>query len=212
MRSDPSQSEEFRTPENWNSPLLDFHISVPKPGTKFYRSNSFSGNERNRLMMATESGFSDQSLISGVDCREDARSFAMLDYDRDGWLDIALVSVNAPRLRLFQNQFGKLGGTGKVVEVLLQGGNQLSETSSEQSNRDAIGAQLRVTTSLGQRLYRRSAGQGLSSQNAGAIRVTLSKGETFDSLEVLWPSGAKSRMNKIPNQSKITIAESDAAN
>ncbi|MGK0189726.1 MAG: hypothetical protein ACI9R3_005543 [Verrucomicrobiales bacterium] len=200
MLSDSTQSDAFRRSEHWKSPLLDFQLRVKQEGFRgvltgnggpAYRSNSFSGNERNRLLLATGGGFVDRSLISGVDCKEDARSFALLDYDRDGWIDIALASANAPRLRLFRNRVGDLGGGGRVVNVRLIGGNT-NAIPSTKSNRDACGAVLTAVTSNGKHVYRRSIGEGLSSQNAGAIRITLAPGDTLQNVIVHWPSGAVS--------------------
>ena len=214
MRSDPTQDKAFRTLDSWKSPLLNFNLSVPQSksapsGSPVYLSNSFSGNERNRLLIAGENGFADRSLVSGVDCREDARSFAVLDYDGDGWLDIALVSINAPRFRLFRNRFGELGSTGRVVQIQLRGGNESSQASIGMSNRDGIGALLKVTTSRGKRIYRRSAGEGLSSQNSAAIRVTLAKGESLDRVVAIWPSGTMTELDPIPSEAMIEISESD---
>lgn len=196
MLSDPTQSEAFRRSEHWKSPLLNFQLRIKQeePGVltgsrgPSYRSNSFSGSERNRLLLAGDSGFVDRSLVSGVDCREDARSFAVLDYDKDGWLDIALASANAPRLRLFRNRSGDLGNKGRVVTVRLVGGNR-GGVASELSNRDAGGATLRVVTTHGSRLYRRSIGEGLASQNGAALRVALLPDEEAKSFVVKWPSG-----------------------
>ena len=96
MLKDAGRSKEFRNSPFWNSPLLDFRLRVPQngPNGKASKSNSLSGNERNRLVMGGEDGFVGRSLVSGVDCQEDARSFALLDFDQDGWVDIALASCN----------------------------------------------------------------------------------------------------------------------
>ncbi len=179
MLSDPTKSKEFRTSENWNSPLLNFQLRVEqsKPGGPAFRSNSLSGNERNRLLLASAKGFSDKSLISGIDCPEDARSFALLDYNDDGRLDIVLASANAPRLRIFENQ---LPQQGHMLRLKLTG---------TESNRDACGTLVTMKTNKGLRVFQKSIGQGLSSQNSGYIHLTLANGETLDSLTVRWPSG-----------------------
>ena len=52
--------------------------------------------------------FSDLSGVSGMDSIADGRGFAYLDYDRDGWVDVALVNSNAPQLELFRNRMGEL--------------------------------------------------------------------------------------------------------
>lgn len=191
MLSDPGQSSEFRNSKHWDSPLLDFRMMVPGSNSGSgprNRSNSLSGNERNRLLLGRDGGFTDRSLVSGIDCREDARSFAMLDFDRDGWLDIALASTNAPRLRLFRNRIGDLGGEGSVVEVVLRGACDQAEPSTGCSNRDGIGAVVTAVTDRRKSVFRNSIGEGLAAQNSRRIRITLAKGETLEKISVRWPS------------------------
>lgn len=206
MLSDPSKTDAFRKSPHWRSPLLDFQLRVKQDDASSllsdaagpaWRSNSFSGHERNRLLLRGAGGFVDLSLVSGVDCREDARSFAMLDYDEDGWLDIALMSTQAPRFRLFRNKIGTLTPGGRLVTVRLRGGNRQA-TSAQSSNRDAVGTLVTAVTSAGRRVFRRSLGEGLASQNAAAIRVTLAQGEVLRELLVQWPSGRITVRNEIP--------------
>lgn len=182
MLTDPTQSEKFRTSKAWQSPLLDFKLRVENDsvGGPVFRSNSLSGNERNRLLIAADGHFHDESLVSGVDCKEDARSFAVFDFDNDGWLDIVLASPNAPRLRIFKNRMGELGHKGRMTRLKLTG---------SASNRDACGALVTVETTKGSRVYRNALGEGLSSQNSKAIRLTLGENEILKSLEIRWPSG-----------------------
>jgi hypothetical protein len=205
---DPGKSEKFRQSKHWKSPLLDFKMRVPQAGEeKRFKSNSLSGNERNRLIMRGKDGFVDRSLVSGVDCREDARSFALLDYDKDGWVDIALASINGQRLRLFRNRFGDLGGKGRVVEVSLRGANSEAQASTSNSNRDAVGAIVTAVTDRTKRAYKKSIGEGLAAQNSGRIRVTLAEGETLLSLSVRWPSGKTTKVSPVPEKEFIEIVE-----
>ncbi len=68
---------------------------------------SLSGKERNRCSCRIQENFRDVSLVSGADFREDGRGFVYFDYDRDGWLDLGVVSPNRPRFRLLKksNEF-----------------------------------------------------------------------------------------------------------
>lgn len=149
--------------------------------------------------MSARGRFIDRSLVSGIDCPEDGRSFAVLDYDQDGWLDIALASANAPRLRLFRNRMEELGAQGQVFRLKLVGG--------ELSNRDAVGALVKVSTSKGHRVYRRSMGEGLSAQNSSSIRITLEEGENLQRLLVRWPSGGETMLDSIPDGSYLELRE-----
>ena len=70
--------------------------------------HSLSGNGRNRLFLDENSGehFRDHSALAGLDSDSDSRGFALLDYDRDGWQDIALVNAHNPLSQLFDNELG----------------------------------------------------------------------------------------------------------
>ena len=157
--------------------------------------------------MRSGDSFVDRSLVSGIDCREDARSFAILDFDGDGWLDIALASVNKPRLRLFRNRFGEFGEGGRVVDVRLRGSHSGAASNTGRSNRDAVGAVLTVVTSGHTRLFRKSTGEGLAAQNFGRIRVAIAEGDTLEKMSVRWPSGKITELVPTADQSLIEIAE-----
>ena len=214
MLSDPTKTDAFRQSSHWRSPLLNFQLRVRQEATlglgapegPKWRSNSFSGHERNRFLLGGPDGFTDLSLVSGADCREDARSFAMLDFDADGWLDLALMSTNAPRFRLFRNRFADLGRGGRVLNLRLAGGNQ-SAAASDLSPRDAIGAVVTAVTSAGSRVFRRSAGEGLASQNAAAVRVTLAPSETLKELRVRWPSGRRTTHRPPASDTSLVLHE-----
>jgi ASPIC and UnbV len=212
--SDPTRPKTFRQSNHWRSPLLNFQLRVKQDRPvslgdgdgPAWRSNSFSGHERNRFLLAVTRGFFDLSLLSGADCREDARSFAMLDFDNDGWLDIALMSTNAPRFRLFRNRIGTLTRGGRVLTLDLEGGNRTS-AAGEFGNRDAVGTLVTAVTSAGRRVYRRSLGEGLASQNAAGLRLTFAPGEKLVELQIHWPSGRTSTHTPAPDATTMVIVE-----
>ena len=68
-----------------------------------FKSNSLSGKERNRLFLNSAGNFADVTLVSGADDIADGRSFAIVDFDQDGWQDIALMSLNNPKFKLYRN-------------------------------------------------------------------------------------------------------------
>ena len=58
---------------------------------------SLSGKERNHLFINLDGkSFKDISIVSGADSVQDGRSFAIFDYDRDGWQDMVLTNSNGP--------------------------------------------------------------------------------------------------------------------
>lgn len=199
MLTDPTQPEVFRKSSAWQSPLLNFQLRVKQTSSSgpAYRSNSLSGNERNRLLISQNGSFNDHSLISGIDASEDSRSFALFDYDNDGWLDIALASTSFPRLRIFRNRFSEIGNheKGRLVRLNLIGTT---------SNRDAAGAVVIVHTSKTKRAFRKNLGQGLSSQNSPSIFITVPPKDILEKIIVHWPSGKIT--NYKPTSSKMVIS------
>lgn len=202
MLADPTQSEIFRQSSAWQSPLLNFQLRVKQtsPSGPAYRSNSLSGNERNRLLISQNGSFKDHSLISGIDASEDSRSFALFDYDNDGWLDIALASTSFPRLRVFRNRFSEIGNheKGRLVRLNLIGTT---------SNRDAAGAVVIAHTSKTKRAFRKNLGQGLSSQNSPSIFITVPPEDSLENLTVHWPSGKITNYKPTGSETVISIAE-----
>ena len=172
-----------------------------------FRSTPFSGNERNRIFFRRGDNFEDLTLVSGADFREDGRGFAMLDFDRDGWLDLGIVSPNHPRFRIVKNKIGKLKEGNGFVGVSLVGGQTTSEPSTVWSARDAFGASILVTTGDSQRRFLLSCGEGLSSQNSKRIHIGLGETKLIDSIQVSWPSGKESIRENVKAGQRITIYE-----
>ncbi len=132
--------------------------------------------------------------------REDARSFALFDYDNDGWLDIALASTSFPRLRVFRNRFSEIGNheKGRLVRLNLIGTT---------SNRDAAGAVVIAHTSKTKRAFRKNLGQGLSSQNSPSIFITVPPKDSLENLTVHWPSGKITNYKPTGSETVISITE-----
>ena len=202
MLTDPTQSEMFRQSSAWQSPLLNFQLRVKQtsPSGPAYRSNSLSGNERNRLLSSQIGSFNDHSLISGIDASEDSRSFALFDYDNDGWLDIALASTSSPRLRIFRNRFSEIGNNekGRLVRLNLTG---------TKSNRDAAGSIIIAQTTITKRAFQKTLGQGLSSQNSPSIFITVPPKDSLEKLTVHWPSGKITNYKPTGSETVISITE-----
>jgi hypothetical protein len=179
-----------------------------------FRSAPFSGGERNRLFMRRDGNFDEMSLVSGADFRQDGRGFALLDYDRDGFMDMAIVSPNKPRFRIVKNLIGERlgeseGKRNRFVEIELIGGQKSSVPSSEWSSRDPIGAKILVTTGDTHRVFQLSCGEGISSQNSKQIHVGLGEAEKIDSIEVTWPSGKTTKRVDVSPSSRIKICEDE---
>ena len=183
---------------------------------KNLRGASLSGKERNHLFLNLQGKqFQDIAGVAGVDHHGDSRAFVILDYDRDGYQDIALVNANAPLFQLYHNQLGKknvmgnAGGStnhkskpGQMLALRFVGGNHAGDASKFWSNRDGYGAM--VTVELGDLTIRREhrAGEGFASQNSATMIVGIGERNGADKITVRWPSGV---VQEIPDVSANTI-------
>jgi len=101
---------------------------------------------------------------------------------------------------------GNGGRGGRVLMVTLEGGNRTAEASAL-SPREAVGAVVTAVTSAGRRAFRRSAGEGLASQNMAAVRITLAPGESLQEVNVRWPSGRVTGHRPKATESAVVIRE-----
>lgn len=140
---------------------------------------SWSGQERNVCYLNRGDGtFANISHISGFDHLDDSRALGLVDWDRDGDLDVWLRNRTAPRLRILQNT---KGNGLPWLRITLEG------TSS---NRDAIGAVLEVTTKEGAPLVKSlRAGEFFMSQGSKAVHFGLGRHHDIVRVRVLWPGG-----------------------
>jgi thiol-disulfide isomerase/thioredoxin len=173
--------------------------------------HSLSGNERNHYF-ANRGGkaFEDLSALSGLDTPADSRGFAVLDYDRDGWQDIALVNANQPLFNLYHNEMPAAGRTGGMIALKFVGGNRSPSPSSEFASRDGYGA--RVTVDLGdQSLIREHrCGDGFAAQHSATMIVGIGRQPTVRSLSIRWPSGRIATTKDVPEGTLLTVYENPA--
>ena len=117
----------------------------------------------------------------------DSRGVAVADLDLDGRLDIAINNNNA-RPTIYLNRFAE---TGNWLRLLLIG--------TGQSNRDAVGANIRLTVatadgSASEMTRWVEAGSGYASQSSFAAHFGLGEAERVTALEIRWPSGRIERL------------------
>jgi hypothetical protein len=107
---------------------------------------------------------------------------AVADFDGDGRLDL-VINNNSETPVLYLNNLRK---TGRGVELRLVGG--------QGSNRDAVGARVRLTA--GGKTMTRSVevGSGYASQSMLPVHFGLGAAERVESVEVRWPSGQVQRI------------------
>ncbi len=172
-----------------------------------FRSNSLSGNERNRLFLNSAGNFADVTLVSGADDIADGRSFAVVDFDQDGWQDIALMSLNNPKFKLYKNQMQDLYPGNRSLRFRLRGSADSAQGQVGKTNRDGIGARVYVKYRSGKTMIvQKQCGEGFATQNSEILSVGVPAGDEVVSLVVKWPSGKTSTIDS-PDGQVVTLIE-----
>ena len=123
-----------------------------------------------------------------------ARGAAYGDFDNDGDLDILLTTCNGPA-RLFRNDGGN---RNNWVAFRLEG---------SQSNRDGIGAVVRVRTGDTVQTHYVRTGGSYCSQSQLRLTFGLGQAARIDSVEIEWPSGEKQVLNRVPINQIVNVHE-----
>ena len=189
-------------------PQIDARLAgVERQGDKIL-VHSLNGNERNHYF-ANRGGrsFADISGISGLDNPADSRGFAVLDYDRDGWQDIALVNANQPLFNLYHNEMPAAGFNGGMIAVRFVGGNRSPAPSKEFACRDGFGARVTVDLGDGKLVREHRCGDGWSIQNSGTMILGIGSHPAAASVSVRWPSGKTMSTKDVPEGTLLTAYE-----
>jgi hypothetical protein len=122
-----------------------------------------------------------------------ARGAAYADFDHDGDLDVLISTNNGPALLLRNDG----GNRNHWLNVRLVGAR---------SNRDGIGAVVRVESAGGKQWNMVRSGSSYCSQSDLALTFGLGP-DAAASLEVVWPSGVKQQFKNVAGNQRVTIDE-----
>ncbi len=211
VRWDEAKPETFRNSEEWGHDIRlgvnDLIVRDEKGGR---RLTSFSGKERNHLFLNANGTFADVSPLSGLDSPADGRSFTYWDYDRDGWLDIAVVNSFNPLLNLYRNRLGSIAAdsrSGRAVMLRFVGGNATDAPHASYSCRDGVGAKVRVE--LGDKTLFREyrCGEGFAAQNTATMHLGVGDTAVVPAITVQWPSGITTTITDVDSGTLLTAFE-----
>ncbi|HEX6203280.1 MAG TPA: CRTAC1 family protein [Thermoanaerobaculia bacterium] len=159
---------------------------------------TLSGYQRNKLFRNLGGTlFRDEAAAHGVDSLRDGRGVAVADFDGDGRLDLFVANANAEP-HLFRNRHPQ---PGRWIELELVG---------TKSNREAIGARVKLTAGGRDRWSFVDGGNGFASQSSRRRHFGLGDAEKADAVEVLWPSGARQTFRDLAAGRRYRIVEGKA--
>ena len=122
-----------------------------------------------------------------------ARGAAYADINNDGALDV-LVMTNGGAPHLYRNE----GGTNHSLRVKLAG---------TKSNRDGIGAVVRVASGSDKQWLMMKSGSSYLSQSELVLTFGLGERTKADTVEIQWPSGQIDKLANIAAGQTVTIQE-----
>ena len=220
LRTDESLARaSFRFSPEWKrtpppdsaGPQIDTRLAgVERQGDRI-TVHSLQGNERNRYFLNRQGrAFADLSGLSGLDSIADSRGFAVLDYDRDGWQDVALVNANQPLFNLYRNEMAAAEIRGGMIAIRFVGGNRAAAPSKEFGGRDGFGARVWVTVPDAKLVREHRCGDGWSTQNSATMIVGIDGHAAATQVTVQWPSGKTSSTEMVPEGTLLTVYENPA--
>jgi len=176
---------------------------------------SWSGGERNHLYFGGLPGgqFAEVSVVSGLDDPGDTRAFALIDLDHDGWQDMILAGLSAPRFRLMHNELASrpAGQTNGFVALRLVGGNDTDQPSAEWTARDGLGVRVDIELADGRHIVRtHRTDDGFKTQHSATMLIGVG-GTAIAGVRVHWPSGKTNEIRDVASGSLLTVHENAEA-
>ncbi|ELS02379.1 hypothetical protein,putative calcium-binding protein [Xenococcus sp. PCC 7305] len=184
---------------------MDLDLYVANGYSSFNQPNILYDNQGDGTFVAVEMAGGAVGTEVGAQFLdfEIGQRLAVSDYDNNGFLDIFAGSTTSKsKLRtylgtpsqLFQNQ----GNENNWLQLDLQG---------IQSNRDAIGTQVKVTTGGVTQIREQNGGSHIFAQNDTRLHFGLGLNEVVDLIEIQWDSGITQVLENVAVNQILNIIE-----
>jgi hypothetical protein len=188
----------------WSNGIFDFNNDGWKD---FFASNSHVNDQveqemnvpfrqRNAVFINRRGKLEDASAEAGADFQVAAahRGCAFGDLDNDGRVDVVVSRIDEPA-EIFRNVSP---GVNHWLIVKPEG---------RKSNRDGIGAKIRLEAASGVQYNHVTTSVGYASASDRRVHFGLGKDSVVRKLEILWPSGTHQTLENVPANQILTVLE-----
>ena len=164
--------------------------SLPQPGSAVDQYNTVFRNlgASGKWQALTE----EAGLTANLPARH--RGCAFGDLDGDGRID-AVATALGREAEIWMNRTEK---SGHWLDIALEG---------TKSNRDGIGARIKVVTKSGVQYNHMTTSVGYASSSAGPVHFGLGIDSSADSIEIQWPSGIIQNLEKVSADRVLKVKE-----
>ena len=173
----------------------DLRCSLDGATKSYCTPESYAGTASKLFRNLDGVRFGDVSKAAGVqDPTSKSLGIAVLDFDGDAWPDLFVANDTQPN-KLYRNDGGN---RHHWIAVRARG---------TKSNRDSIGAIVRVASGEARQWQMVRSGSSYASQSDLTLTFGLGDNPAPVAVEVEWPSGARDRIANVPTRQLIVVEE-----